>query len=185
LKIGLVLLFAFLFVGCAEPEPNEIQKASELLLAGNLPEALAYFEKSVALEEELDLAWRGIGFVKFQMNDFEGAALAFTTALEQGAEESPVIYNILGTHAMRELNFEGAIYYFEQGIALIEAVGVDGDAEAEWDYQELQQSLKHSRIVAYERMFRWERARELIEEYIMLYPDDAEAKREAEFLRTR
>lgn len=47
------------------------------------------------------------------------------------------------------------------------------------------QSLRFNEIVAYEYLGEFEKAKVLMESYLLTYPDDEEAKREQEFLKTR
>ena len=49
----------------------------------------------------------------------------------------------------------------------------------------MMQSLKFNEIVAYEYMGDFKTASALMNSYLQSYPDDAAAKREYEFLRTR
>ena len=49
----------------------------------------------------------------------------------------------------------------------------------------LQQSLRFNEAVAYEYLADFETARELMEAYLKDYPNDAEAEREYQFLKTR
>ena len=47
------------------------------------------------------------------------------------------------------------------------------------------QELKFNRIVASEYTGDFSQARTMMEEYLQIYPDDARAKKEYEFLKTR
>ena len=49
----------------------------------------------------------------------------------------------------------------------------------------IMQTLKYNEIVAYEYMREFRTAANLMKDYIALYPDDAAALREYEFLKTR
>ena len=104
---------------------NYIDVASEQLEAGNLELALEYFEKAILAEEELALAWRGLGLIRFGKFDFMGARVALETSLELGGVETAVVYNILGVSAMRTLDYAGAIAFFDLGIALIDIENIE------------------------------------------------------------
>lgn len=47
------------------------------------------------------------------------------------------------------------------------------------------QEMRFNQIVCYEKLGDWENAKTKIAEYIQVYPDDADAQREAKFLETR
>ena len=56
------------------------------------------------------------------------------------------------------------------------------DAES---FSEVLQEMLFNQIVCYEKLSDWENAKSKIAEYIQVYPDDADAQREAIFLQSR
>ena len=158
--------------GCA----NYINDGSKEMEAGDYDAAIASFEKAIAANKDVALAWRGIGLLRYQQQDYGKAVEALQASLAAGAEETPVIYNILGVCAMQLQDFDQAIRVFDQGLAL---------PESDADYAEVIQSMKFNLVVCYEKKLDWEGAKARIAEYVQLYPDDAEAAREAIFLATR
>ena len=52
-------------------------------------------------------------------------------------------------------------------------------------FSEVLQEMLFNQIVCYENLGDWENAKTKIAEYIQVYPDDADAQREAKFLETR
>ena len=68
-----------------------------------------------------------------------------------------------------------------EGISLVsEQRYVHGNAES---FSEVLQEMRFNQIVCYEKLGDWENAKTKIAEYIQVYPDDADAQREAKFWR--
>jgi len=153
-----------------------VEAGIEELYAGNFTEAIALFETAISEQQEVDEAWRGIGLARFRLQDFAGASEALQAALDAEAEETPIIYNLLGISAMKRRDYSEAIRLFEQGIL------VDDGTET---YATVVQEMRFNLIVCYERLLDWEMARVKAQEYIALYPDDEAARKAAEFLETR
>ncbi|MBQ8188654.1 MAG: tetratricopeptide repeat protein [Lachnospiraceae bacterium] len=81
------------------------------------------------------------------------------------------VYNQLGLCKLQAKEPEAAIEAFETALALNDPA--------------MTQTLKYNQIVAYEYVGDFAKANALMTEYLKAYPDDAEAQREAQFLRTR
>ena len=81
------------------------------------------------------------------------------------------IYNQLGLCRMQMGEYELALSSFQ------EAMNIEGN--------EIMQSLKFNEIVAYEYMEDFKTAAALMNNYLKSYPDDTEAQREYQFLKTR
>lgn len=105
-----------------------------------------------------------------KLNDMKYAVDVYETYLNSNPPNA-AIYNGLGTCLMRQGNYEDAIAAFQSGIDI-------GDAR-------YMQELKFNLIVATEYMGNFSQAKTLMQEYLQLYPDDAKAKRESNFLSTR
>ena len=169
-----------------------INEASEQLAVGSLDIAFENFKQALQYEEELPLAWRGIGMIHFRRNEFPEAREALEKALELGGERTFIIYNMLGVTAMRASEFQDAIYFYDAGIALFDAeleeagkTIEDLSMETEGTNIEVIQSMMTNRILAHQRLANWDVARDLARLYLEIFPDDARIQREYEFLRTR
>ena len=80
-------------------------------------------------------------------------------------------------------DYNYALEQFNQGISLSQNSGTSmEDAES---FSEVLQEMLFNQIVCYEKLGDWENAKTKIAEYIQVYPDDADARREAKFLETR
>lgn len=86
-------------------------------------------------------------------------------------QTKPEIYNQLGLCRMQMGDSEGALAAFQTAMRI-----PDND---------MTQTLQFNEIVAYERMGEFQTAASLMNSYLRSYPDDAAARREYEFLRTR
>jgi len=170
------VLILLLLVGCTR-EPTYIEKAAQYLEDGHYNEAVKYSELAIFNEEDVALAWRIIGMVRFREQNFAEASEALLIALENGGEKTPIIFNMLGVNALRAGNLEEAIEFFNAGLA-IDVINIQ-------DYSEVIRSMKINRIAAYEWLYDWEMAKQLMAEYVLLYPDDEGARREFIFLETR
>ena len=169
-----------------------INEASEQLGVGNLELAFEKFLQAIHNEEELPLAWRGIGMIHFRRNEFPQAREALEKALELGGERSPIIYNMLGATAMRASEFQDAIHFYDAGIALFYEVLEEAgrtieelSMEAEGTNIEVIQSMMSNRILAHQRLANWDVARDLARLYLEIFPEDVRIQREYEFLKTR
>ena len=86
----------------------------------------------------------------------------------------------LGAAAMQEQNYEKALEYFQAGLELAETQSGEDSADAG-----MIQEMEYNEIICYEQTADWENAKQKITEYTEKYPDDENAKKEAEFLETR
>lgn len=104
------------------------------------------------------------------LGDMNYATTVYQTYLS-GNEPDAAIYNNLGMCLVKQEKYDEALLAFEAGIAI-------GSS----DYL---QELKYNQIVVNEYLGNFSQAKSLMEEYLQIYPDDAKAKREYEFLKTR
>ncbi len=169
-NILFVLAISILLTGCGE---NPYDQAMEQLEAGKYEEAATYFEQAVEKKKNLADSYRGLGLVRWEMKDYEGAKEALLFALEEGTKETATINAMLGNCEFELGNVEEAIAYYEKVIS-----SEDADAG-------LVQDAEYNTIAAYEKLMDMETAKAKLAEYIEKYPDDEEALREAEFLETR
>ena len=86
-------------------------------------------------------------------------------------QSKPEIYNQLGLCRMQMGEYELALSAFQT------AMNIEGN--------NMMQSLKFNEIIAYEYMGDFKTAAVLMSDYLKSYPDDEEAQREYQFLRTR
>ncbi len=103
-------------------------------------------------------------------DDAETAASYYETYLDSGDADSEVMY-ALGMAEMSQENYQGAIEYFQSGIAMEEVT----------NERELLQNL----VIAYEKSGDFSSAKTTMEQYLEDYPDDEDAQREYMFLCTR
>ncbi|MDE7066873.1 MAG: hypothetical protein K2O83_04225, partial [Schaedlerella arabinosiphila] len=84
-------------------------------------------------------------------------------------------------------DYDSALAAFDKGTGLPESGVVSrGSKEEETaDYSEVIREMKFNRVVCLEKKLDWENAKAAMAEYASLYPDDANAQKEAEFLSTR
>ncbi len=104
-----------------------------------------------------------------KLGDMNYAAVVYQKYLESH-EPNAAIYNSLGVCLMNQQKYDEALAVFESGVAM----GAS-------DYL---QELKFNLIVANEYTGNFEQAKAMMQEYLQTYPDDAQAKRENEFLKT-
>lgn len=81
------------------------------------------------------------------------------------------MYNQLGVCELKRGNYEIALSAFQSGLTL--------------EAKEMQQALSFNEIVAYEYLGNFQKAEELMQAYLKLYPGDEDALREEIFLSTR
>ena len=118
-------------------------------------------------------AWRGIGIAKWEQKDYKGARNAFRKALDNNAEKTGTIYNLIGNCDLKLGKAKEALNYYNLGL------------EQDDVSKKMKKEMKYNIIVAYEKMEDWESAEVKLEEYLESYPNDKAAKKEAEFLETR
>ena len=157
------------FSGCA----SSVSEGTKFLKEGNYKEAADKFQESIDKEKNLGEAYRGLGLCYWEEEDYENASQAFGKALENGAEETATIYNMLGICALKMEKPEKAVYYFENGQNFPDAG------------QELLKEMSFNLIAAYEQVGDFQKAKEKLDAYVELYPDDERALKEQEFLNTQ
>ena len=133
-----------------------------------------YDKAKVALEsaksEESDDVILLLGKSYEQLGDYNYATSVYKNYLEDHPE-SAGIYNQLGLCKMKSGEYEEALSAFRS------AVNVENNG--------MGQTLEFNQIAAYEHVGNFKQAAVLMEAYLKKYPEDAEARREYEFLKTR
>ena len=104
------------------------------------------------------------------LGDYNYAASIYSNYLTQNPEDV-LIFNRLGMCKLRGGDAESALQYFEQALAL--------------EDPSMTQVLKFNQIVAYEYLGDFQQAGVLMKNYLAIYPDDQDAVREYEFLKSR
>ena len=181
-RAGVMLLAVCFLSGCA----NYVEDGTKLLEKKEYTQAVDAFEKAVQQASDKKTvepeAYRGLGIAYFEQKEYEKAQENLQKALDTGAKETPVIYNMIGISAMQQEDYESALAAFEAGITL-EMVVAEGEKEV--DYTETIREMRFNRIICCEQVQDWENAKTAANEYMEDYPDDAEVQREVEFLETR
>lgn len=165
-----IVMSVFMMSGCGD---NPSEEGLVLLQEANYEEAIVKFQEAIEDEKNVDDAYRGIGIAKWELEDYEGAGIAFREALDNGAEETATLYNFLGTCEMKMGNYKRALNYYRLGMELEGCTG------------EMLQEMRFNEIAALEKIGDWDNARFKLEEYVADYPDDVQAAKEAEFFETR
>ena len=170
---------------------NYVKDGTELLEQGKNQEAAAAFEQAVEEAEKkgenVSEAYRGLGMAYYAQEDYEAARINLQKALEEGAVQTPVIYNLIGVCSMNLEDYDSALTAFEQGVQLPESGVVSKGTKLEQTvvYSEVIQEMKRNRVACYEKKLDWAGAKAAMAEYSMEYPNEADAQKEAEFLSTR
>ena len=105
-----------------------------------------------------------------KLGDMNYATVLYQTFLDAN-EPDAALYNSYGICLMRQGKYEEAVTVLESGIDM-------GNS----DYL---QELRYNLIVAKEYLGKFSEARTMMQEYLQVYPDDARAKKENDFLKTR
>ncbi|MCI9603260.1 MAG: tetratricopeptide repeat protein [Ruminococcus sp.] len=190
-KIRYLVLSAALMCVLTACSKNGIKEGTELLEKGDFEKAATVFEQA-AKEAETEgerapEAYRGMGMACYALEDYEGTRQNLQKALDEGGLETPIIYNLIGVSSMKLEDYDTALAAFDKGTGLPESGVVSrGSKEEETaDYSEVIREMKFNRVVCLEKKLDWENAKAAMAEYASLYPDDANAQKEAEFLSTR
>lgn len=156
------------FMDKSEKNLTDPQKGTVYYYLEDYENARIYLDASLNGDDAPTLLLLGQTYEK--LGDMNYATVVYQTYLDKN-EPDAAIYNSLGMCYMKQKKYEEALAAFESGIEI-----------GETPYA---QELKYNRIVADEYLGDFAKAKELMEEYVQAYPDDAKAKREYEFLQTR
>ena len=169
ISLVLICLLCFTLTGCK----NHVEEGAELLEAGSYTEAQEEFEKAVKKDDESIEAYKGLGICYWEQQDYENAEKNFKAALNAGAKENAVLYNMLGICSVNLNRQDKAAFYFDEGRKMDDAS------------EELVQEMSFNLITAYEATGRYDLAKQELIEYTQQYPDDQAAQKELEFLNTQ
>lgn len=127
-----------------------------------------YLEK--ARDEEGYEAVLFLGKTYETLGDYNYAISVYNTFVDSG-QKSPQVLNQMGLCKLQMKDYQGALEAFQR------AMNIEDNG--------MMQVLKMNEVVAYERLGEYKKASVLLDSYLKTYPDDEEAKREYEFLKTR
>ena len=133
-----------------------------------------YQSAAMALEEAKDKggaeSYLYLGKAYEATGDYNYASSVYNGYLSKN-DKNADIYNQLGVCEMKKGEYQKALEAFLEGKQIADNTNL--------------QSISFNEVVAYEYLGEFEKARMLIENYLRTYPDDENAKREMEFLKTR
>ncbi len=188
-----------------ELEPKNYDKRIqifELLAQAGYRDAGQEYLAKVLTAEDVELSSFDMGRIYYYMGEYQKACVELERAREDGGVDSCLylgkayealgdynyasnvynnhidktggsgqVYNQLGLCEMAKKEYAKALSAFQKGLEM-------GDAD-------MRQTLSFNVIVACERLGDFDNAALLLGDYLALYPDDAKALREQEFLSTR
>lgn len=180
-KLLLILSVSMILLsGCA----GSLKDGAEALEAGSYEEAAEAFQQAVSEEgassEDVGAAYRGLGMANYELGKYAEALEAFENAVDNGADQTVQLYNLMGVCAMQTEDYAKGLEYIQAGLALADSSSVEESTE-----EGLIQEMEYNEIICLERQAEWESAKEKIAAYTEKYPDDEAAQKEAEFLQTR
>ncbi|MCI9338158.1 MAG: tetratricopeptide repeat protein [Lachnospiraceae bacterium] len=130
----------------------------------------AYLDLEEAREKGGVESYLYLGKAYEATGDYNYASSVYNSYLEKN-EGNAEIYNQLGLCEMAKGEYGKALEAFQAGMQLQNVT--------------MMQTLSFNEIVAYEHLGNYRQASILMENYLKNYPDDAQARREYEFLSTR
>ncbi len=156
------------FMAEKEKKLSEGERGILYYYLGDYENARIYLDSSISGNDSKLSLILGQTYEKLDNKNY--AAIVYQSYLDAN-EPNAAIYNSLGVCLMQQEKYEEAVKAFESGIGM----GAS-------DYL---QELKFNMIVANEYSGDFAQAKKLMQEYLQAYPDDARAKKENEFLKTR
>lgn len=194
------------FVNTNYNDYNNYFKGYEMLNKYELPKtAASLLEQAKKLNSKSGKDANSMGLVYYYLGEYETSIIYFDKARESGYKEA--VLNVAKANVeLKQYNKAIAAYeYYEKNIGKSSVVSnqkstvymlngeyekalasiEEGVASVKADEPEVLQMLLYNRIIAYEKTTNYNKALELIEEYLKSYPEDEKAKLEYEFLKTR
>lgn len=133
---------------------------------------LAINEFSKAFENGFEESYYYLGNIYDKKEDYEEAVINYKKYIEsEEISKTAAVYNQIGACLLKQGRYSEALSYIQIGLK----------------YQEknLEQPLKRNEIIAYEETGDFVTAYHLMTDYIEEYPEDKEAVKDYEFLKTR
>jgi tetratricopeptide (TPR) repeat protein len=129
-------------------------------------------EFSKALESGFEEAYYYLGSIYEKGEKYEEAVNNYQKYIEaENISKTALVYNQIGACLLKLGRYSEALSYIQTGL--------------EYQDKNLEQPLKRNEIAAYEKMKDFVKAYHLMKDYIKVNPDDKEALKEYEFLKTR
>ena len=155
-------------LGNNEKKMSDYDKGRLSYYIGDYEAARNYLESTKGNKDAKTVLLLGQTYEK--LGDYNYAASIYSNYLTQNSGDV-VIFNRLGMCKLQAGDAKSALDYFDQALAL-------GD-------NSMTQTLKFNQIVAYEYLGDFDQAAVLMKNYLQIYPDDQDAIREYEFLKSR
>lgn len=146
---------------------SDYDRGRMLYHVGKYNEAVSALEKTD--KKSFTDASLYLGMSYEAMGDYNYAASVYNNGIENST--NPALYNQLGLCQMKRGAYAEALTAFQKGL--------------ECEDTSLQQQIRFNEAIAYEYLADFETARELLKAYLKDFPNDAEAQREYQFLKTR
>lgn len=153
----------------ASPEDNyNLAKAYYYL--GEYEEASSRLQESILLG--FTSAYYYLGQIAEEQNNYEEAIYNYNNYLaDEKNEKTGAVYNQLGLNYFKLGQYTEGLETISEGLTLNDILE--------------EQSLKRNEIIGLEHLGKYEDAAKKVREYLLVYPNDEEAKREYEFIKTR
>jgi len=155
-------------LGNTDKKISDYDKGRLSYYMGDYENARNYLEAAKGKKDAETVLLLGQSYEK--LGDYNYAASIYSNYLTE-FPDNVVIYNRLGMCKLEGKDAESDLKYFEQALALEDA--------------SMTQVLKFNQIVAYEYLGDFAQASVLMKNYLAIYPDDQDAIREYEFLKSR
>ena len=155
-------------LGSNEKKISDFDKGRLSYYMGDYENARNYLESTKGNKNAETVLLLGQTYEK--LGDFNYAASIYSNYLTENPNHV-IIFNRLGMCKLQAGDAKSALDYFEQALAL--------------EDPSMTQILKFNQIVAYEYLGDFAQASVLMKNYLQIYPDDQDALREYEFLKSR
>lgn len=148
---------------------DKFNQAKVHYLQGNYDVALS--ELSEGFADGFLEAYFYIGQIYLEKKDYSTAIYYYKKYIEGGDALTLAVYNQIGSCLIKLGEYNEAIEYIQKGISYYK--------------DDTLRVLKKNEIIAYESLGAFDIALGKLKEYLSHYPDDKDAKREEEFLKSR
>ncbi len=155
-------------LGSNEKRISDYDKGRLSYYMGDYENARNYLESAKGNKNAETVLLLGQTYEK--LGDFNYAASIYSNYLTANPD-NVIIFNRLGMCKLQAGDAKSALDYFEQALAL--------------EDPSMTQVLKFNQIAAYEYLGEFDQASVLMKNYLQIYPDDQDALREYEFLKSR
>ena len=155
-------------MGANEKKVSDYDKGRLSYYMGDYENARNYLESTKGNKNAEAALLLGQTYEK--LGDYNYAASVYSNYLTEHPD-NVILFNRLGMCKLQAEDPQGALECFEKALALEDS--------------SMAQVLKFNQIVAYEYLGEFDQANVLMRSYLQIYPDDQEALREYEFLKSR